>query len=635
MANAFAPDVGVDIGASDVRPYAPDPINYSNLASAVSSMFPEAAKPTEKSVAASYLNPFSQDLARIDQIEDPTKKDVYMRAAYKNALATMPQYQSEIKGIYEQMRGVSLPTGSPLSIQEGIINDFAKTAEGQTAAAVAASHAKRPDGTMDETLFQTAMAESAFKYSQEKATEDRVTRQVTIGDKTAEVAWENELLPAMIAKSNDIFTKVTSAPVMQQVMSGQGTTLDVQTMINGLKSERANLEASFMQTKAKAGVTESEGKYSLKPALVQFDSLITQLETNQTTLQNAASNLSKDDAARFMLNIKDPLIRMAMSDQNAKSQILIKMMDADPNQMAKLNSYIVAPSMTNNAYAAPEGDQGMTNATPVDNLSIEDRAKVLPEFAKDAISLVSQQGGEWKKSQIKAGLFVLNSTAPEKVKTSEHAIGIADTLGYSYLTLIDRPQSSYSSSKDVQDIFGAKAFSIMDAVAKASPTTGEHLYKQAHKYAQDEINKQVDSLTANLATITAPGLNPFEVVLDKGQVVLKLNEMAVKTDPDLKRAMIAASGSVVGGPRGGATTTKMETDPYKVLESYMGLFNLTSGRYGEISDHVKALNILYQQMGKLPESIRNSEFSGQVYLADRISRLPAYGTRVQPEQGAQ
>jgi len=207
-------------------------------------------------------------------------------------------------------------------------------------------------------------------------------------------------------------------------------------------------------------------------------------------------------------------------------------------------------------------------------------------------------------------------------------MGLADALGYTYLSLIDRPQSSYSKSKDIQNILGTKAFANMAAVAKTSPTTGAALYKQAHKYAQDEVNKQADSLTANFATIASMDMNPFELVLENGQVVLKLNEEAIKSDMPLKRAMATAAGSMYGTAKsGGPQNPPLERDPYKVLESYMGLFNRGAGRYGEIVDNIKSLNVLYNQMGQFPEEIRNSEFSGQVYVADRISRLPGWNVR--------
>lgn len=641
MANAFSPDIGMDIGASNVRPYQPDAIDFSSLGRAFSGLFPEAAAPTESQREDAMIAPFAADLYRIDQIEDPNKKEIYFRQAYKNALAVMPGQVSKVKSVYDEFRGLSLPTGSPISMGEMMINDFIKTPEGQTASLVAQSKAARPDGSVDATLYSSALAESAFRYNQEVAANSLLERQVQIGDRKAEVVWEQDMLPAMITKANQTFTEVTSNPVVSQILKGQGDSVQVQTLIDGLKGERARLEASFMQTKSRAGITSGDEKYSLKPVMAQFDSLITVLETNQTTLQTAASTLTKDDAARLILNAKDPLTRMALSDQNAKGQIVASIITSDTSRMAALKDFILAPSFQQNAYAAPESDQGMSDARPVENLTLEDRFTILPEFSKEAITTISQQPVSWKQEQIKGGLFMINAFSPEKIKTSETAIGFADALGYTYLSLIDRPQSSVSNPKDIQDVFGTKAFSVMDAVAKASPATGAALYKQAHKYAQDEVNKQVDSLTANFATIASMDMNPFEVVLEKGQVVLKLNEEAVRTDESLKRAMVFAAGSPGGAGIGQSTLAgsnrPIERDPYKVLESYMGLFNRGSGRYNDIVNNIKSLNVLYNQMGRLPDEIKNSEFSGQVYLAGRISQLPGWNVRpsvtpaVQPE----
>ena len=629
MANAFSPDIGMDIGASNVRPYQPDAIDYSTLGRAFSGLFPEASAPTEGQRDDTMIAPFAADLYRIDQIEDPSKKEIYFRQAYKNALATMPGQTAKVKSLYDEMRGISLPTGSPISQGEAVLADFMKTPEGQTAVLVAQSKAVRPDGTMDSTLYSAALSESAFRYNQELAVNSRLEREVQIGDRSAEVVFENDMLPAMITKANQTFSEITSTPVLSQILKGQGDAVQVQTMIDGLKGEMSRLEASFMQTKARAGITSGDEKYSLKPAMAQFVSLITVLETNQTTLQNAASNLTKDDAARYIINAKDPLTRMALSDQNAKSQLLIGTLSRDSKRLSEVQDFLLAPSTLQNSYSAPEADQGMSDSRPIENLGLEDRFTILPEFSKEAITVVSQKPVSWKQEQIKSGLFMLNAFTPETIKTSDQAIHVADTLGYTYLSLIDRPQSSPSTSKQVQDVFGTKAFANMEAVAKASPSTGAALYKQAHKYAQDEINKQTDSLTANFATIASMEMNPFEVVLEKGQVVLKLNEEAVRSDPDLRKAM--STVRVTGRGPGQFSSTVTETDPYKVLENYMGLFNRTSGRYSDIVDNIKSLNVLYNQMGRLPEDIRNSEYSGQVYLADRISRLPGWRPTATPQ----
>ena len=629
MANAFSPDIGMDIGVSNVRPYQPDTIDFSSLGRAFSGLFPEASAPTEGQRDDTMIAPFAADLYRIDQIEDPSKKEIYFRQAYKNALATMPGQTAKVKSLYDEMRGISLPTGSPISQGEAVLVDFMKTPEGQTAVLVAQSKAVRPDGTMDSTLYSAALSESAFRYNQELAVNSRLEREVQIGDRSAEVVFENDMLPAMITKANQTFSEITSTPVLSQILKGQGDAVQVQTMIDGLKGEMSRLEASFMQTKARAGITSGDEKYSLKPALAQFVSLITVLETNQTTLQKAADTLTKNDAANFITKAKDPLTRMALSDQNTKSQLLMGTLQRDTQRLSEMQDFLLAPSTLQNSYVIPEADQGMSDSRPIENLGLEDRFAILPEFSKEAITVVSQKPVSWKQEQVKSGLFMLNAFTPETIKTSDQAIHVADTLGYTYLSLIDRPQSSPSTSKQVQDVFGTKAFANMEAVAKASPTTGAALYKQAHKYAQDEINKQTDSLTANFATIASMEMNPFEVVLEKGQVVLKLNEEAVRSDPDLRKAM--STVRVTGRGPGQFSSTVTETDPYKVLENYMGLFNRTSGRYSDIVDNIKSLNVLYNQMGRLPEDIRNSEYSGQVYLADRISRLPGWRPTATPQ----
>lgn len=622
MANAFSPDLGMDIGASNVRPYQPDSLNFSSLGRAFSGLFPEAAS-TESQSSDDRLAPFSADLYRIDQIEDPNKREIYFRQAYKNALAVMPGDINKVKTIYDEFRGVSLPAGSPISAMDKQVEEFSKTDEGAVAINNAYGKAKRPDGSVDYELYSSLVSASALQSATEKAQLTSLERKVKIGDADAEVFYENEYLPKWLSISDRALKEMTSDENMIAVMGGKADELTVQSMINGLKQGKAQIEADVMQGKARAGITSADGKYSVEPITAQWGALITALETNQKLFTDSAKTLSDNDKAKYLLSQKNIVIRMIMSDERAKTDMLLRTIDSDETlKKEAFQSFRTPPSFERNAYSIPNSDQGFGEPVPLQNLTLERRIAVLPEFSRESVAAISSERDpvQFSKDQIESVSKMTKMLNPDSIKTSEAANGFADSLGYTYLSLINRPQSSYSLPEDIQDVFGSKAFAVMGAIAKTSPSTGASLYKQAHRYAQDETNKHIDSLTANFATVSSMDMNPFEAVIEKGQVVLKLNEEAVRSDPDLRKAM---SISTVTG-RGQATSSIAYTDPYKVLDNYMGLFNSSSGRGKEIANHIKALNILYNQMGRLPEDIRNSENSGQVYLAERLSMLPSW-----------
>ena len=73
---------------------------------------------------------------------------------------------------------------------------------------------------------------------------------------------------------------------------------------------------------------------------------------------------------------------MALSDQNTKSQLLMGTLQRDTQRLSEMQDFLLAPSTLQNSYVIPEADQGMSDSRPIENLGLEDRFAILPEFSR-------------------------------------------------------------------------------------------------------------------------------------------------------------------------------------------------------------------------------------------------------------
>lgn len=624
MANAFAPDIGMDIGASNVTPQsAPRSIDFSGLARSLSGAF-EPKKVSETEAKANTLRPVMDSFAKAGEIEDPVRKDITFRQLYKSALTAYPEYRTDLEGLYGQVRGIELPTGSPLTMQETMVTEFGKTAEGATSSVIAYSSARRPDGTIDEDLYNAKMAEDAFAYQTMLAKSDRVKREVDLGNLTAEQGWETSILPDSINVANTQLDKITSAPVVSNVLNGMGDAVQVQQLVDYLKIERTKLEAEVNQKKALIGANDA--KYDNKAIFSKWDALITTIETNSTTLQNAMANQTKQDQAKFMAGLTDPRARLLMTDQNARSQQFITLYGDDANVKNDINNAMKLVPIFQNPYnSIPTGPGTQSDPATLDDVSLADRQKILSEFNPEAVKAVSLASVVEKKSYITGGLAAIKAFDPDSIKTSEHAVAAAEPLAITFLTLTERPQSEVSESKYIQDVFSDKTLTLIQRIEKSSPETGKNLYMQAQKYAKSETSRLVDSLNANLSLLTPPGKNPFFVTIENDQVVLKLDDNAVTQDLIIRQLL---NPTTARNPRQPSPidVKSMRPDliPYAVLDKFSGITDRTSGRTTQIKDNIKALNLLYTQLNKLPDELKDGPMSGRVYLAMGLNTLPGY-----------
>jgi hypothetical protein len=180
-----------------------------------------------------------------------------------------------------------------------------------------------------------------------------------------------------------------------------------------------------------------------------------------------------------------------------------------------------------------------------------------------------------------------------------------------------------SESRDIQDVFSDKTLTLIQRIEKSSPETGKNLYMQANKYARSETTRLIDSLNANLSLLTPPGKNPFFVTIENDQVVLKLDEVAMREDVAIRR-MLNPVGPTNNPSLPDLRKTRPDLIPYVVLDQFSGLTDRTSGRTTQIKDNIKALNLLYTQLNKFPDDIKDGPMSGRVDLARGLNTLPGY-----------
>jgi hypothetical protein len=148
---------------------------------------------------------------------------------------------------------------------------------------------------------------------------------------------------------------------------------------------------------------------------------------------------------------------------------------------------------------------------------------------------------------------------------------------------------------------------IANDMSTTLPVKGKDLYNKMNNYAANSANILINNFNTNMETIKNTEETPFKLQMDKNGVVsLGLNEVAVRTDPTLKKAMGAYRYETKTVGRGSRTSAieqlPTETDPMKILSNYVSILDYTN--QAEIIDIVKALNTLSLQSRKIPTDVR-------------------------------
>lgn len=313
----FAPEVGMDIGASNVRPQSGPSVDFSAVGKFVGSIFDQGSDktPTESSLKKAALDPIIADGSRIAQVEDPMQKKVLMDIWFTRAMASAgSNYRTDIEAIYKDYTGIESPSvNSEVAIRSSIVSDFASTDEGKAVIPFLINEAKDETGNVNQAYLEALMFDEATTVASRKATNERVKTDLETGKTTQNTAFYGTFTPSgqrqgglvqgYLTDFNKDVQRLTSSTSVNALMQDlqqnkENPEYNAEALLRTvaeIEQSRDTLMAKVTQEMVAFGFDMSDAgvKASLEGLSNNHNILINTLKTKPTFIVNLAKTLEE------------------------------------------------------------------------------------------------------------------------------------------------------------------------------------------------------------------------------------------------------------------------------------------------------------------------------------------------------
>lgn len=656
MANAFAPEIGIDIGASNVTPGQAASIDFSGL-SGIAKIFGgggSTARPTESDIQEIYLDPVVQDLEVVSQAENPIVREAQFRLIESRALQTVgARYANEVKTLVDRYRGVSTPpetTGAGAS--EALVADYSKTDAGKIDALYAEQKFKNQDGSVDYDGVYFHLYSKALESAKNKTDLELLTERVQKRNLTAQDGHGQYVAGRAVEFNNHFDTLLnTNAIVASAFDPNKSTTENVLAAKMLLQNEVAKYKAEDKVRLAGMGIDTSKGEFSTDPAYAVAEAKIQVLtsildypemntkELGQEQLANVVTRLNKISPGLGALFATEGgtevAVKELMSIADIRNQLTAAFNEPD-DVMESFN----ARSFLLGADPAT-GSNDMTLPVPADSrdLSRAQANVALSEFNPKFVEEYRSIPPAEQRTELDKTIKLVSSVTPENISTQGQAKALREKyLSPQYLMLASRSYQDYSDNNTMQTFYGEGALQKAEAVNKKSPVDGITLYKQMHKAMATEVKRLEIRLLQNFSSMFPADKNPLVLKESNGKIIIGIDENAVKSDRVLQMELSDIRSKMQNEQNAGYPTVTdplFESKEAEVLVSRynklglqfqgpMGSRPFDFGAGTGLQDIMKNMNFLYTQFGKMPKEIQDDPTFGRIVMLDVLENLPRY-----------
>jgi hypothetical protein len=620
----FNPEVRT-IEGSNVGTYNPPTVDYSgvlgNIGASIGNAITDLSRSgrggsgdsaTERKEAA--LQNFTREWLRSEEIEDKTKKAVYQKSIYLNAVQEYPLYQDELGKLRATFNGETYTgTGSdPIELVQGNMKTWASSdPEGQRVSAIAMIKTGGDPIKMDAFIAEGYYQDQAHKASMRRAEQE--SKAIDLDEKQRKYVLETQIRPQLAKKYDAMFEEdLSSESVKQAYLKAEQDGVDPGTyLIGALQSAYETRLQQFNLEVNTYGADPSQIKGEV--FLQKYTQAINTLKTNADALSRAMQGQNAEERAKLAANFfkGDPIGQTLILGGNINQDLAIEWMKDPTNKanLAKAMQYKVGIAGNGSAPMVA----GVTDADMTQTDSFTTIADIWTNFAdREEIIKIASAPPEVQDSVVTLGTrklsgYQYNPNLPEGASAAYKDIG---SLFITTLPQIDKDRSSTKSSV-VSQLLSDSTFTTFEEIGKGNATYKADLYNKAAQYSVNTIRTVEGMFSVQMKNMeTYPGYPPFILSSDKNGVVsLQVNPEAVKYDPNLKKAMGMYR---YGGGRGqGAMEVAAATvDPQEILDNYTALVSVGGMSFErstakEIRDYVKTLNIISRQSNRIPTDIRS------------------------------
>ena len=611
MAQAFAPEIGMDIGASNVTAKSGVSVDFSSVGRILGSVFEPPAAPSEGSLKRIALDEVGETFYTLRQVQSPVEKAVRGAEAIARFKSVYGEYSTEIDNMATSILGKTWEDYTPDSLLNKSTSAFLETDVGRFAQQSAVTEAMK-DGGFDYKVYDSAIRKAETDYFAKRAAVDQMKTNKelrgaqfdqqfygtpVVNDQTGVTEYKGGYLDVLEKDVSNIVAEVTTDQKIVNVFSNPSPqALAEVTTALASRREVAKREALNDALELGGDISQEELKAAVEAKLAPIDNIIAIVGQGQKitetisgyykTHAEAIANMNNLQKQQINAGIIKLLIDSGVAPTDSTIDYLgqVLLSQTPPDKLLEISKSI--PGMLKNPVMNGTVLLGVPSATSTvnpDGTVVEtvtpgteetkaELAKLTPVQLTDMVSMAGSfhQSANWKKATPDALPKLMNTSIGAMVKASEGA----------------EPLSAGALIK----FTGGTGMYEMAAAFASSPDGQARLLPNMDGFLTDQWRKNT-SVLAILNQATTGGTSSYFLhSIENGKYTLKVNPEALRTSPELQKAVQKSGGS---------------NDGWVVLETAYkeGFLNSMFGgkqvNLDKIRDSAKALEAINAGMSKL------------------------------------
>lgn len=644
MAITFAPDIGMDIGASNMPEQRGIAADFSGVGRALGNLF-APPKVTAEDRKAAVLDQTGSAFAEVAQIQDPVERGVRANKLIAQFSTGFGEYRTEIIGQAEAVLGKNFGVLDPIARESSNVASFMDTDAGKVSHSIAIVQSTKEDGSFDTEGYASFMRNESAKYFATNAmiaeaeTNQKLRgydfNQSFYGNRVVNdngvVTYEGGLLDTLGKNADETIKKIKAPELVDRALANptpenmayaQAMITDAQkawiasaneavVRLGGNPSDPAVKEAIA----AKAAVFDSvlSGVNNLvnieKETTARYTALGDQMAAKLKLKQTAYSSA----VAQALMDMGKPVTEDAIKTIAITSVGLMGTDDVNgitEKAAAYLSSWAKNPLINSSSplgipsTATNFGEQGVTDVTSPYS---EDDLKTVTSMPKqqqiDAVKFAGTWHANWKS--------VVPTDVPKLLDSSISGMIAAGQ------------ELAPINSGALANFTGGTGMFEMASSISGTPDGSARLIPNMDGFLTDQATKNFNNINL-LNNLTSKGGNSWFIhTLENGKYTLKVNPVAYQEDVRLQQLVKEAGGSTDGKV---ILTNRLASNTIKTL---IGESQIDPTK---ILDSMKSLELISTGLNKMSPASRKSLTNLNVTLETNIKSLSQYTPKTQSEK---
>lgn len=625
----FTPEINTT-GGSSVSAFSPPVKDYSgigDIGKILTSLIPEKPELSAAERENLQFKPLEDAYVMAEEIRaqrGDAAADVFIRTTKINFLKNNVSLAGKLKTFEDTLAGLGVEENVYENTVNMSIQEYQKTNEGKLKTQVRLNEYTDESGNVNSIGMKAALYADAMDYNAYTSKTDKMKIDVEM-----KKATQDDLLSVIITGFKEQYDDTTSK--ILQSKGGMERTIalaregvaDTPAMLTNafgiLQAEEANRKAVLKQKLLQSGIVKTDSEIDdlmkqANPALYYSKSA---LEAVTTLDKKYVEQMNDRGLATMVTKMPPGPASLAVTAPNTM-QLYIQNGILSVEEVGKLREDTRNAIYTPNVELVPTLPWQNVNSAPSmlpedyspSSTSTNDKATILDMFNPETKQFVEGATESTKvdvMNKTKGYLELYKKgTVGKTIPGDIQAVALANAYAIQAVTT---QLETDGNTKNINLIFGDKAFTFIEDMMKSDPTIGSGLAKQASTYAQFESRKQIEAFNKlYIGQIQGvPENSPFTLETEGNNLTFKIKP---EFEDDQYIKIAKQKNSLVMG-RGVSVKLPENTDTFSIFTrwaktGFSGVPAAASGQPENMVEKIKNIQLIYRNSYRLPEDHGNT-----------------------------